>query len=287
MSIKYFKISIPTNEGYFGQKCPSKSCSKYFKISADKIGEVLYCPYCGTEVKDKELYTEEQERYIRDEAIKVSTEHAINEIQEIFRNAFRGSKHIKYKSKKPHLTRTKPIKEEKVDSEIICPDCGTAFQVYGIFGYCPICRSENIMIYEANLTIIKNEISNAKDKHRALRYAYNDLVSTFEFTCEKISRKHGLSTDVNFQNLTDTRKHFKNSHLKVDIINGILDAEYLILRRVFQKKHLNQHNRGFVNEKYVRLIPQDRKLLGQKVTLSLEEFETASQVLRKVISNLI
>lgn len=288
MSIKYFKISIPTDQGYFGQKCPSDTCGRYFKISADKVGEVLYCPYCGTEIKDKELYTPEQEKYIKDEATRVVTDYAIDEFQKMLANAFRGNKYIEYTKtpKRSHSFRTKSIKEQKVDSEINCPVCDTNFQVYGIFGYCPICRTENIMIYDANLKIIRKEVQSAKDQHRALRHAYNDLVSTFEFACTSISRKHGLS-DINFQNIPDTRQHFKNSHLKIDIIKGLMDKEYLLLRQVFQKRHLNEHNKGVINEKYKKLIPQDRSKLGSKVSLSLSEFEDAAQILRKVIENII
>ncbi len=288
MSTKYFKITLPTDQGYFGQKCPFNSCGKYFKISDDKVGAVLYCPYCGTEVKEKELYTPEQEKYIQNEAIRVSTEDVVDEMQKMLKRVFKGSNDVKFTSTKINWDsfKTRSIKEQKVDSEINCPDCNTDFQVYGIFGYCPLCRTENIMIYDANLTIIRNEIQSAKDQHRALRHAYDDLVSTFEFTCSSISKKHGLS-DINFQNIADSRKHFKNSHLKIDIITSLTDKEYLILRRVFQKRHVSKHNKGIINDKYVRLIPQDRKLLGKKVTLSLEEFEDAAQVLRKVIETLI
>jgi len=288
MSIKYFKISIPTDQGYFGQLCPSTTCGKYFKISVDQVGELLYCPYCGTEIKDKELYTPEQKKYIKDEATKVVTDYAIDEFQKMLANAFRGNKNIKY-TKTPRRSqsfRTKSIKEQKVDSEINCPDCNTNFQVYGIFGFCPLCRTENIMIYDANLNIIRKEIQSARDQHRALRHAYNDLVSTFEFTCSNISRKYGLP-DINFQNIADTRQHFKNSHLQIDIIKGLTDREYLMLRKVFQKRHLNEHNKGIINDKYKKHIPQDRSKLGSKVSLSLSEFEDAAQILRKVIENLI
>lgn len=286
---KTFTISIPTDQGFLGQICPSKECGKYFKIHDDHFGKIIYCPYCGSELKDADLFTPEQQKYFETKAKDIAVDYMIDEIDKMFSSAFRGSKYIKYTKSPKKRTHSAPrtIKEQKVDSEISCPDCGTKFQVFGIFGYCPICRSENIMIYEANLGIIKSRIQSVEDQQRELRYAYNDLVSTFEYSCKRISKKHGLSTDVNFQNLADTRKHFKNSPLSIDFNNSISDAEYLILRRVFEKKHVNQHNRGIINDKYVRLIPQDRKLLGQKAILSLEEFEDAVKILRKVIGSLI
>jgi len=287
MAIKKFTISIPTDKGFFGQICPSKTCGKYFKIYEAQVGEILFCPYCGTELKDKELYTPEQKKYIEDEAARVATDYAIDEFQKMLTNTFRGNKYIKVtKSPKKPIYRTSTIKEQQVDSEIDCPDCNIRFQVYGIFGYCPICRTENIMIYDANLSIIRNEVHSSKSQSRALRHAYNDLISTFEPFCRNISRKNGLS-DINFQNISDTRKHFKDSFLKIDILDGLTETEKLTLRRVFQKRHMNEHNKGIINEKYVKHIPQDHKLLGTKATLSLAEFENAAQILRKVIEKLI
>lgn len=286
--MKYFNISIPTDHGYFGQICPSEKCGKYFKIDANLVNKVVYCPYCGVEVHDADLKTPEQERYINDEAKRVITDYALDEIDKMFANAFRGNQSIKYTSSRKNirLKRSKSLIEKKVDSEITCPDCSSSFQVYGIFGYCPICRSESLMIYDANISIIRNEIAEAKDQNRALRRAYYDLVSTFEDICKKISNRHGLS-NTNFQNISDTRQHFLKSPLKIDITAGLNDKERLTLRRVFQKRHVYDHNHGVINEKYIKLIPEDQKLIGEKAPLSLQEFEEAVQVQKKIIDTLI
>jgi hypothetical protein len=78
---------------------------------------------------------------------------------------------IHYKAK-PVVAR---YKEREVDSELTCPECGVIFQVFGIFGFCPGCRSENQAIYAANLAIVRQEIASAPDGDRALRHAYSDL----------------------------------------------------------------------------------------------------------------
>jgi hypothetical protein len=287
MSIKYFTIKLPTDEGFFGQKCPEETCGKYFKVHQDHIGEILYCPYCGTELKDKELFTAEQQKYIEKEAERVITDYAAKEFDKMLSNAFRGNKYITVTSSSQRpVFRTSSIKEHKVDSEIECPDCHTRFQVYGIFGYCPNCHTENILIYDANLQIIRNEVLSSSDQYRALRHAYDDLVSTFETFCSHVSQKNGLP-ESKFQNIFETRKYFKDSVLKIDILNGLSDQEILTLRRVFQKRHVNIHDKGIINKKYVQFIPEDQKLLGSKVSLTLEEFENAAQALKTVILNLI
>ena len=85
----------------------------------------------------------------------------------------------------------------------------------------------------------------------------------------------------------DGSKHFKRSKLKIDILNGLTDNEILTLRRIFQERHVNKHNKGIINEIYTKLIPEDNKLLGSKATLSMEEFENAATILTKVVQNMI
>lgn len=287
MPLKHFTISLPTDQGFFGRKCPDETCGKYFKVHQDHIGEILFCPYCGTELKGKELFTQEQTKYINKEAERVITDYAAKEFEKMLSDAFKGNKYVKFTpSPQRHVFKTSSIKEKKVDTEIECPDCHTRFQVYGIFGYCPNCHTENIMIYDANLQIIRNEVLSSSNQYRVLRHAYDDLVSTFDTFCSHISQKNGLP-ESKFQNIFETRRYFKDSVLQIDILNGLSDQEILTLRRVFQKRHVNIHDKGIINEKYIQFIPEDQKLLGLKVTLTLEEFENAAVVLKKVILNLI
>ena len=55
--MKSFEISIPTDQGFFGRICPSESCGKYFKVKADLVRNLLYCPYCGVDVEKTSLLT--------------------------------------------------------------------------------------------------------------------------------------------------------------------------------------------------------------------------------------
>jgi hypothetical protein len=189
----------------------------------------------------------------------------------------------------PSHYRAKPItpnyEEHQVDSELICPSCNFRFQIYGIFGYCPGCRNENLLIYDANLEIIKQEVSVGQDPQRALRHAYADLVSTFEAFCKKKAQLIATET-AHFQTLFEARRFFKD-HLGTDILDGLNTDDLLALRRVFQKRHAYEHYQGTIEERYVRMIPEDSQLLNQKAGLSLEEFVVASQALHHVLDRLI
>jgi len=200
---------------------------------------------------------------------------------------FRGNSFIKFEHK-PIRYRAKRVfpnyREHKVDTELLCPACSFRFQVFGIFGFCPGCGTENMLVYDANLTILRREIEGSDNPRRALRHAYGDLVSTFQTFCSRKAK--GLEGDKpTFQELFPARKYFKE-HSGIDILADLEDADLLTIRRLFQKRHVCQHAEGKITERYIKKIPEDGGLLGQDVELSLDEFEDGARVLRVVLDKL-
>jgi hypothetical protein len=290
-NILTFQISIPTDEGFLGRECNNPDCKKYFRVFAETVEEELYCPYCGTKFLGNELWTPEQLRFARLAAEEKAKEYMYGEIDKLlgnFARRMRGNKHVIVKHK-PVNYRAKTVRpnysEKPVDTELVCPECEFRFQVFGIFGYCPKCRTENLKIYDANLAIILREIADSQEPNRALRHAYSDLVSTFEQFCRKKAASFTQET-TRFQNITDTRDFFKKQ-INKNIFDGISEDDQRTIRRVFQKRHLYEHDGGIVNEKYIQIMPEDKKLLGQLAPLSEEEFRAAADILRRVLNNLI
>jgi hypothetical protein len=213
--------------------------------------------------------------------------YVMQELQKTLKTALRGSKNITFKPGRipPKRPVAPTYTERQVDTEFECSQCSVRFQVYGIFGYCPGCRYENLRIYDANWDKIKNELAVNSDSKRQLRHAYSDLVSTFETFCarkaERITSQKG-----NFQVLFEARKFFKE-HAGVDILDGIDEATLLTLRRVFQKRHACIHAGGKITDRYVRMIPEDASQLGQDALLSLEELEVAAGAMRAALGSLV
>ena len=138
-------------------------------------------------------------------------------------------------------------REKRVDSELSCSDCTALFQVFGVFGFCPGCRSENQAVYDANLAILRRELAAANDQGRVLRHAYSDLVSSFEHFCAGRASEELRKTQ--FQDLFKARGAFKEQR-GVDILTGLSADEILTLRRVFHKRHAHIHNRGLIGDRY-------------------------------------
>lgn len=285
-----FNVSVPTDNGYIGRACNNAKCEQYFKIDSNTIKDEMYCPYCGFKFDKSELHTTDQVEYLNKAAQAESEAYIQNELNEMLKKTF-GSSSSKRAglSYKPAIVRKKNViphyQERDVDSELSCPYCSTKFQVYGVFGYCPGCKEENMLVYDANFNIIKNEISSSNNPERQLRHAYGDLVSTFENFCKRKAKK--ISNEIlSFQVLFDARKYFKK-HAHVDLLEHIPKEELLALRRVFQKRHLYTHSDGTVTEKYVQKIPEDKGLLGNKAPLSIEEIELAAEGMRMALMVLV
>lgn len=285
-----FKVTIPTDEGFVGRACSNPECGQYFKIFVESNKEVMFCPYCGLDFSSDELHTSDQIEYVTE----VAKEKAFVYIQEQFQNMLketfgtsssRGSG-ITYKPGRIQERSVTPrYKGRKLDSELDCPKCHTKFQVYGIFGYCPGCKEENLLIYDANLNIIESEIATSDNSERQLRHAYADLVSTFEKFCARKSSKIE-GEKVNFQVLFDARRFFKRN-INIDILSDLSPEQLLALRRLFNKRHIYVHSDGTINAKYVQNIPEDRLLLGQKAILSIEELKSAAEGMRVALLNLV
>ncbi len=287
-STKTFSVSIPSDEdGFIGRACDAQGCKQYFKILVPHHKSTLHCPYCGQSFDCSSLLTREQTDHIRRVAIEKARAHAVTEIQNALKRAVRGSKSVTYHPSPPPQKRTVApnYTERRVDTELKCAECNTRFQVYGIFGYCPGCNCENLHLYDANWTIIKRTLGNASDEKRQLRHAYGDLVSTFEVFCQR-KAKQITSESGNFQVLFDARKFFKE-HANVDILANLRNAELLTLRRVFQKRHVCIHSGGEITERYVKMIPEDSTLLGEQVSLSVEELEEGARAMRLALGDLV
>ncbi|MEK7727467.1 MAG: hypothetical protein AAB354_03585 [candidate division KSB1 bacterium] len=283
-----FNIAIPTDaDGFVGRACDAPGCKQYFKIYVPDHGDFLYCPYCGTRFSRNSLLTSPQLQYARKAAIEEARVYAINEFQKMMKNAFRGSKNITYKpGPSPRKKTIQPHYEEReVDTEFRCAECSIRFQVYGIFGYCPGCSCENLQIYDANWANIKRKLDAEPDRDRQLRHAYGDLVSTFEVFCSRKAKRLTQETG-NFQVLFDARKFFKD-HAAVDILANVVGPELLALRRVFQKRHVCIHAGGEITDRYVKMIPEDAKLLGTQVALTVQELDTAATAMRLALCELI
>jgi hypothetical protein len=280
------EVQFPVEDGYLAHKCSGADCGRYFKIHVDDIGDRLSCPYCGHGAARDDFLTADQRRHV-DAAIENEIMPAIEtHLDEVFHNAFSGPSWTFTSGAKRALIPKPPIAAAReADSRLTCPVCALRFQVDGIFGLCPRCQTDNLRVYDADVALIRRQLAEDPNPNRALRHAYVDGVSTFEVFCRREAERSTIST-AKLQNLRVARERFLKAR-GVDIVSSLTAEQSLALRRLLQKRHAWEHNDGLVDAKYVKEVPEDAALLGDKAPLSLAEFETAMGAMRFVLDVLV
>jgi DNA-directed RNA polymerase subunit RPC12/RpoP len=285
---KEFRLSVPIHaeRGFIGRRCGGDDCGRLFKVHKDDLQEEMHCPYCGERYTKEALLTGDQTEYLKKVIAREVTPVLLDEIEKMTRNAFKGPGWTYTPgSPRPIPPVPEPPLDPSADSELQCPTCSTRFQVDGIFGYCPGCKAENLLLYDANLAIMKRELAAQGDPGRQLRHAYADLVSTFEIFCRKEADRLGMKR-TRMQNMETARQAFVKA-LSIDILAVLDGSESLDLRRAFQKRHVHEHNGGLIDDKYVAIVPEDAALLGTVAPLSVPELERAAMALRRVLAVLV
>lgn len=178
----------------------------------------------------------------------------------------------------------KYYQEKEVETYVTCDNCGLEFAIYGVFANCPDCDTLNAsIIFRKSIEVarkrihlldsIKNEV---ELQEAILEDALSGGVSSFDALGKVLqSRDSAIFPEKPknlFQNLTALSDALSKSVGKSlsDII-GKEDFEFLF--RMFQVRHIYEHNRGVVDDDFVHKVPNLRYLKGRKYPLKQDEIE--------------
>lgn len=147
MSEYKFEINIPADdEGFVTFECPY--CGNRFKLNVNEFKESsvigMYCPICGLINEITNFYTSD----VIEKAEEIAMNHAIDLINNMFRNLERstkGSKYLKFKTQNIKKDTGKVLYENVDEFEIVelnnC--CNKSIKVTlidkFIGTYCPYC----------------------------------------------------------------------------------------------------------------------------------------------------
>lgn len=284
------EISIPVNiitdeNGLLGREC--LECKKYFKL---KPGTGLptnhcHCPYCDYEGDADTFWTPAQIEYAQSIAMnqflaqkmKPSLDKlaiSIKDLERKTRNSF-----IQFKVTTNTLDLKLPVKhydELELETHVVCNSCGLEFAVYGVFARCPDCTnlnaflifSKSIETAEKKLSIftkpeIPDDIRNGSYKH-----IISDCVSAFDALGKELRNRKPSIFPKRPRNL------FQNLYLLNDGINNFIASKhsnFKFLLKIFQVRHLYEHNMGVVDQDFAEKIPGQTNLIGKKYNLQLNE----------------
>jgi hypothetical protein len=140
-------VSVPVDDdGYYDRECPAEECGSAFKVLfadwRDKVpDERAYCAICGEDRDPSDFNTDEQDRWIEEQAVA----HLTGQLDEVFRQATpRKQKAGFIEMSLTYRPGARPI---VVPAEALptlqqrsqCEACGCQYASRGAAFFCPAC----------------------------------------------------------------------------------------------------------------------------------------------------
>lgn len=295
------KISISVNipkdeEGMLGREC--LECKRYFKIKPGTglPTDYCHCPYCEYEGDSDTFWTRDQIDYAQSIALKQVYQQFIkpplDSLGKSFKDLERSSRNsfIQFKVKITETGFNFPTKyysEKDLETRIICDNCGLKFSIYGVFSRCPDCKELNaFVIYAKSLELTSKQLTMFSKpdipqeiKGQSFSFILTSCVSTFDALGKELRLRYPTiypSDPKNlFQNLTVLDQKLNNYISKNH-------SDFNVLIKLFQVRHLFEHNMGVIDQDFVKKLPEFRKFVGRKYTLTHEELEKFIKLMQEL-----
>jgi len=287
-------VNLPPDEkGFTGRECPQ--CGEYFKV---KFGTGLHgsshcCPYCGFSGSQRAFDTKDQIEYAKSIAVRKYMEEMVEpfvqeleqRIRELERATRDGIIQIKVKSTgSPQKIPLNTYQEKEVETYVKCDHCGLEFAVYGVFANCPDCSKLNASI------VFKKSIEVAHKRIRLMDLVHDDSelqnailgdalsggVSAFDALGKALQKRYPTTFPDKPKNLFQNLKVLSIS-LSESIgkpLSDIVGKETSdLLWKMFQVRHIFEHNMGVIDADFIRNVPEFSHLKGRKYSLEQEEID--------------
>jgi hypothetical protein len=305
MGDRTIRVSVPTDEhGMVGRQCPSPECGQYFKL---KPGtglpiEDCGCPYCEARADASEFRTPDQLEYAKSVVVKQVVEPVLQDFKRNIEALNRPSRDslidIRFSVKTPSF-RIHSYRESDVETLASCDNCGLEFAVFGVFAFCPDCGQLNAFdVFEACLEVCRRRLrlldlpETAADPElvkAVLVDALGSAVAAFDALGKKLRQaRPDVFPDRPknlFQNLAALDRSLdKATEAGLAARLGADGFDNLV--RLFQVRHVYEHNLGVVDEEFVAKVPAYRHLKGRLYPLSREDVERLIELLGQLSSSL-
>ena len=298
-------VSMPTDEnGMIGRKCPSKECQKYFKLKpgTGMPTDICHCPYCGTEGNASDFLTDEQMEYVESIAVK----HVVEPLMDNFKRSVESLNYstrnsfiqLKFSVNAPNF-RVHSYSEKDIETDVTCDSCGLEFGVFGVFASCPDCGRLNVYsVFSNSLETCRKRLllldlkDTKTDKglcEAILQDALSGAISAFDALGKKLREEYPYIFPEKprnlFQNLISLDSCLKEN-TDSDIKSRIGDKDLGNLLKLFQVRHIYEHNIGVIDEKFIKKIPSYSYMLGKKYPLERSGIDDLIKTLLKLVSSI-
>lgn len=308
------QIPIPLDEdGYLDRECPHPECESQFKVLAvdweEKVrDEEVFCPICGHATKSEEWTTQEQ--------LEHAEQVGMRELQRALGNAMKDWSHdinrqmptngfitMKLTYKASPLPIVMPIDAAALmQRRYTCEKCSCRYAAIGAAFFCPACghnsagssfftSMETVRQSVDKLPELQDSIESALGRdagantiRQLLESNLCTLVASFQHFAEATFLTLPAAANVKlgrnaFQRLDES------SRLWVDAIgvgyDEILEAnQWQQLRRVFQQRHILQHQNGVIDTRYIDITGDTSYAPGQRLVVKAEFVVSSCELIR-------
>jgi len=299
------RVSLPTDEqGMVGRRCPSQACGQYFKL---KPGTGLPikdcgCPYCGTRDNASAFATQDQIEYAKSVAVKEIVEPTLRDFKRSVEGMNRRSRgsliEIKFSVSLPSL-HLHSYRESDVETSVTCTNCGLEFAVFGVFAFCPDCGQLNAFdVFGACLEVCRRRLplldlpETATDQELVqaiLVDALGSAIGAFDALGKKLRQTYPATFSSKpknlFQNLGVVDQSLKAANGR-GLAARLGDDAAKDLVRLFQVRHVYEHNLGVIDDEFVAKVPEYGHLKGRLYPLDRHDVERLVELLGQLASSL-
>ena len=311
-------VTIQSDEkGYFDRECPNEDCLYTFKILMkdweEKVSdEEVHCPMCGHVDTSDKWWTQDQLEEIKKIAEKWALNYIQGELDKSFKKLAQSTRHnkyirITYKPGRRVSFINNPIgQREEWETEICCEKCGTHYSVIGSAYFCPCCgynsavdsfnnSLESIRKMLDSLPEMKAMLTDKYDMDSAetmcrslLESSIGDMVSAFQkFASCKYEELSGKYSRVNDFQIIDKGSQLFEEETGNGYSKWLSSAELSFMKRMFQKRHLLEHNNGLVDQKYLDKSLDSSYSLGQRIIIKETDAYKLLDILKTLGNELI
>jgi hypothetical protein len=237
------------SEGKFGLQC--QRCGQYWRA-----GWVSLCPYCGLRDERHNFLSSAQRVYVQLYCEKLAVALRSGEdgshVIDMDAVADAAGKDVE----KPPFYYA----EQSQQKQFNCPACGEFNDILGRFAYCTVCGTRNDLdeLEKKIIPTIRADLNGGGVPSNSLK----DIGSAFDtfvgqYTNQLIKNRPMRSVrrerirKMRFHDLALTRQELIGG-FDIDICDGLTDGEIATAARMFQRRHVYEHNGGEVDEKYLR-----------------------------------
>lgn len=295
------KITISVNfpadkDGMIGREC--FECKKYFKIKPGTglPTDYCHCPYCDYKGKSDTFLTQDQIKYVESIAyqkvyqqfIKPSIRKLTDSFKDLERSTRNSLIKIKVTTKESGFYfPTKYYTEKELETTVICDNCGLEFAIYGVFSRCPDCKEFNaFLMFEKSLettqkllsVLLKPDVA-TDIKEQTYGFILSSSIAAFD----------GLGKELRLRNPNiyppEPKNLFQNIALLDQKLNNLISSKhsnFKLLLKLFQVRHLYEHNMGVIDNDFITKMPEYSKNLGMKYILTKDELNNFIVLMREL-----